>query len=83
MWTFGGGLRRFSDFLGVGVASSSVRVGVAIGVICGGWLDARSWMRDVKSRIRLVVDDGVRRFKLPDVVSSLRNAGITQTPIYY
>lgn len=29
-------------------------------------------MRDVKSLTRLVVDDGVRRFRLPDVVSEKR-----------
>lgn len=67
-------MRRFSDFLGVGVGSSGVRTGVIVGVGCwamGGWrLDAAlSWNRELKSRIRLVVDDGVRRFKLPDVVS--------------
>lgn len=67
MCILGGGLRRFSDFLGVGVESSGVLVGGGTGVT---WMEpARSWMRDVKSRTQLVVDDGVRRFRLPDVVS--------------
>lgn len=33
-------------------------------------------MRDVKSRTRLVVDDGVSRFRLPDVVSGTKGAKV-------
>lgn len=33
---------------------------------------ARSWIREVNSRMRLPVDDGVRRFRLPDVVSEMK-----------
>lgn len=57
--------------------TTGVLTGVTAGVMWGvnsgptgyGWLEALSWILDVNSRIRLVVDDGVRRFKLPDVVS--------------
>lgn len=65
---FGGGLRRLSVLLGVGVESSGVFAGDGCGVF--GWrLDARSCILDVKSRILLVVEDGVRRLRLPEVVS--------------
>lgn len=70
-------MRRLSDLFGVGVTSSGVLTGVTMGVgrweDRNGWrFDARSWMRDVKSRMRLVVDEGVKRFRLPDVVSEIR-----------
>lgn len=56
----------------MGVALSGVLVGVGTGVRCGTRLEpALSCILDVKSRIRLLVDDGVRRFRLPDVVSGI------------
>lgn len=64
-------MSKLSDLFGVGVRSSGVRAGVMMGVGRGllkGCAEARSWMREVKSRMRLVVDDGVSRFRLPDVV---------------
>lgn len=75
--TLGGGLSRLSVFFtgswarGVGVRFSGVRTGVTVGVWLreGRGIFARSWMREVKSRMRLVVDEGVSRFRLPDVVS--------------
>lgn len=82
MWTFGGGFRRFSDLLGVGVGSSGVLAGVTMGVggLRGCRLDAaRSWKRELKSLMRLVVDDGVRRFRLPDVVSVRKEIKIMNT----
>jgi hypothetical protein len=58
------------------VASSGVRTGVMVGVAWRftGWRleAARSWNRELKSLMRLVVDEGVRRFKLPDVVSVIK-----------
>lgn len=55
----------------MGVRFSGVRTGVTVGVWLreGRGIFARSWMREVKSRMRLVVDEGVSRFRLPDVVS--------------
>lgn len=48
---------------------SSGLVGVGTGVM--RLEPALSWIRDVKSRILLFVDDGVRILRLPEVVSGI------------
>lgn len=81
MCIFTGGFSKLSDFFGTRVASSGVLLGDGVGVAFEGWRvePARSCILEVNSLILLVVDDGVRRFRLPDVVSGIENVLFKKT----